>query len=122
MTAALGCTASPALPVVGAPRLRLTARGRRLLRTLAVLAAVVVGSVCFAVAAVAGAFDSSAAASAAPAALDEVVVEEGDSLWTIAVEHGGGADSAALVDEIVALNGLSAKVVHPGQVLEVPAR
>jgi LysM repeat protein len=50
-----------------------------------------------------------------------VVVEQGDSLWSIAASVAGeGDDVRAVVDRIQELNGLSGSAVLPGQVLELP--
>jgi Tfp pilus assembly protein FimV len=59
---------------------------------------------------------SSAAGVAAPATL---VVQPGDTLWTIAAEVAPDADVRITVDQLVALNGSSPIV--PGQELVLPA-
>ncbi|MGY1738160.1 LysM peptidoglycan-binding domain-containing protein [Geodermatophilus sp. SYSU D00684] len=92
---------------------RLTRRGRRLV-TVLVLAAGVGG------AAVGREF-------LAPhdglrlAGGSSVVVESGDTVWSIAAEVAGAdQDVRAVVDAIEALNDLEGAVVVPGQVLRVP--
>lgn len=112
-------------PVTARPTV-LTPRGRRALRlarTLGLaLCALAIGIVI--------ALSSGAQASAGPAAgtlpagagFDTVVVEEGDSLWSIAAEVSGGADTRDVVLDIVEVNGLDRQVVHPGQELAVPGR
>ncbi|MGY1733264.1 LysM peptidoglycan-binding domain-containing protein [Geodermatophilus sp. SYSU D01045] len=50
-----------------------------------------------------------------------VVVESGDTVWSIAAEVAGpGQDVRAVVDAIEELNDLEAAVVVPGQVLRLP--
>ena len=51
-----------------------------------------------------------------------VTVQEDQSLWTIAREHGGGAPTDQVVKQIQAINGLEGSLVRPGQKLEVPSR
>ena len=104
-------------------------RRRRLLATVLVLATVV-AFVLLATAAVArfasGAPSaaggqppaSAAASSAAGAAARTVVVQPGDTLWSIAADIAPGADVRITVDQLVALNGASPIV--PGQELVVP--
>ena len=64
----------------------------------------------------------SAAGAPAGAGFDTVVVEEGDSLWSIAQSVSGGQDTRDVVLDIVEVNGLDRQVVHPGQELAVPGR
>jgi nucleoid-associated protein YgaU len=50
-----------------------------------------------------------------------VVVQPGDTVWSIAVALAGpGEDVRRVVDAIEGLNGLAEAVVVPGQVLRVP--
>lgn len=51
----------------------------------------------------------------------EYRVQGGDSLWSIAAENATGADPRAVVDAIAELNDLSDALIHPGQVLLIPA-
>ena len=62
---------------------------------------------------------SAAAASAAGVAAPTVVVQPGDTLWSIAAAAAPGVDVRITVDRIVALNGSAPIVV--GQELELPA-
>ena len=48
-------------------------------------------------------------------------VRSGDSLWTIAAEMTPTADVRDVVAQIALLNDLDSSVIHPGQVLEIPA-
>lgn len=56
----------------------------------------------------------------AGAANGHVVVQPGQSLWSIARSLAPQADTRATVAAIVELNGLDGSVVHPGQSLVVP--
>ena len=91
-------------------------RRARLLRTV-VMAAVLLGVF-------AAVWSPTAAAEeSGPAqATVSVVVEEGESLWSVVVDRSYDRDPRTVLDEVRTLNGLSTGVVHPGQVLELPAR
>jgi nucleoid-associated protein YgaU len=54
------------------------------------------------------------------AGVQSVVVQPGDTLWSIAADAAGTADVRAVVDRIQELNGLQGTVLMPGQVLELP--
>ena len=105
--------------------LRLTTRGRqavRLLRTLLIAAVVIGGALLLATQ------SFSAAAVAEPEAetigidAEEVVVDEGQSLWTVASNLDLDRDTRDFLAEIAELNKLSTSTVHPGQTLDVPVR
>ncbi|WP_346619454.1 LysM peptidoglycan-binding domain-containing protein [Blastococcus montanus] len=49
-----------------------------------------------------------------------VVVESGDTLWSIAGGVAGDRDVREVVDEIQTLNGLRSADLVPGQVLALP--
>lgn len=51
-----------------------------------------------------------------------VIVDEGDSLWSVVSEHSYDRDPRAVMDEVRTLNGMSTNVIHPGQRLDLPAR
>jgi nucleoid-associated protein YgaU len=51
---------------------------------------------------------------------DVVVVQPGDTVWSIAEAAAGGADPRALVDAIATRNGIDAGDVVPGQSLVIP--
>lgn len=95
-------------------------RRARLIRT-ACLAAVLLAVLLGVLAAV---WSPTAAAEEAGPAVDTVtvVVEEGESLWSVVVDRSYDRDPRVVVDEVQTLNGMSTGVVHPGQVLELPAR
>ncbi len=92
---------------------RLTRRGRVVLALLVVLAAaaglVATGPVA----------DAASASSGPVTAI--VVVQPGDSVWSIARDLDPAADPRAMVERIRELNGLDDAVVVPGQALVIPA-
>ncbi|WNV74356.1 LysM peptidoglycan-binding domain-containing protein [Geodermatophilus sp. DSM 44513] len=99
----------------GGARLRLTGRGRALVRALVLSGAVAFGAW---VAPVVGGHPGGELRLAGG---DSVVVGEGDTVWSIAGELAGGTgDVRAVVDAIEELNDLEGSVVVPGQVLAVP--
>ena len=49
-----------------------------------------------------------------------VVVQPGDTVWSIAEAAADGADPRALVDAIATRNGIDAGAVVPGQSLVIP--
>ncbi len=52
-----------------------------------------------------------------------VVVQQGDTLWDIAVRHGpASADPRATVARIRQANGIAGSLIYPGDVLRVPQR
>ena len=62
-------------------------------------------------------------ASATPArtaALPTVVVQRGDTLWSIAARIAGDGDIRETVEQITALNGVAAQSIEPGQRLILP--
>lgn len=90
--------------------IRLTRRGRVVL--VLALAGLLVGG--FALAA-------SASEATPPASQSTVVVQPGDSLWSIAVREQPGRDPLRVVEAFRRVNNLDGYVVHPGQRLVVPA-
>lgn len=114
MTAITADEFSPTAPT----RLRLTARGRRALATIAALPA----AVALAIAIVSG---GSALASredgTSAGTFSSVVVGAGDSLWSIAEEVAPAADPRDVVDAIVRLNALEGGNISAGQRLAVPS-
>lgn len=52
--------------------------------------------------------------------LTRVVVQPGQSLWTIALRAAPGADPRVVVQRIIDLNGLSGQPIQPGERLWVP--
>lgn len=56
----------------------------------------------------------------APAAPSSVVVQQGDTLWSIAASHYPADDVRARVDDIEQANGLQSPVIRVGQTLQLP--
>ncbi len=54
-------------------------------------------------------------------ASETVVVQPGDTLWTIAAAHYPGDDTRTRVDQIEQLNNLSSPVIEAGETLRLPA-
>lgn len=99
-------------------RLRLTRRGRAVFGTLAT----VVSAALLALAALLGAAQAQAAGETSGAELGYVVVQSGDSLWSVAAALDPGADPRDTVAEIVRLNRLDGSGVQSGQPIAVPLR
>jgi hypothetical protein len=93
--------------------LRLTRRGRRL---VAVLSLAVGLAVAGGVTTVLDGPDSGLQL----AGQSSVVVEPGDTLWSIAREVAPQEDTRAVVDALSEVNGLGDTVLIPGQVLQLP--
>jgi LysM repeat protein len=103
-------------PGPGEAPLRLTRRGRFLLRGLVVLAALLVTAVTvLALARPALAADPSGSGPAVH------VVQPGESLWEVARVVAPAADPRDTVLQIADLNDLSSSAVTPGQELVVPS-
>jgi LysM repeat protein len=66
-----------------------------------------------------GAARSSSGAAPGASAAETYVVQAGDSLWAIAVEHLGG-DPREGVWQISERNGLNGTLIHPGDRLILP--
>ncbi|WP_316689964.1 LysM peptidoglycan-binding domain-containing protein [Pseudonocardia sp. H11422] len=60
------------------------------------------------------------ARSTVPALTAEVAVRAGDTVWDVARRSAPAADASAVVERIVADNGLATAALRPGQVLRVP--
>lgn len=106
----------PVVTAPGRPGLRLTRRGRIVLAFLAVLA------VCglFVAGASAAQASGPAAAHGAPGTQEQVIVQPGDSLWSIAQSADPNADARAIVQEILQANRLKTVNLIAGQRLWVP--
>ena len=96
-----------------APPLRLTRRGRRLVAGLSIGAGL-------GIAVLAGAADDGDPGALRLAGGSSVVVQSGDTLWSIASETAPGEDTRAVVDAIMAVNDLEQVELVPGQVLQLP--
>lgn len=97
-------------PRSGKPRLRLTRRGRVVVFVFFLLLA--------AAAITLAATASRAADPARPAGT--TVVQEGDTLWSIADRHHPRGDRVAVIEEIRRLNSLHGYTVFVGQELKLP--
>lgn len=120
-----GATGRPGtVPNVGAQaesvstHLRLTRRGRVVLAALAVLLA---GAI-VAVLAVMGASRAEAVENGGGAEFGYVVVQPGESLWSVASHLDPGSDPRDTIAEIVRLNQLRTSEVQAGQPIAVPLR
>lgn len=100
------------------PRLRLTRRGRVVLGTLAT----VLTAAAFAFIATIGAPQAVASNAVGDADFGYVVVQPGESLWSVATELDSSADPRDVIVEIVRLNQLDGSGVIAGQSLAVPLR
>lgn len=108
--------ARPSLPGAGSPHLRLTRRGRFVLTACA---AAVLGLLCFA--AVSGARTAGRAGPAASgSSLSRIVVQPGQTLWSIALRADPQADPRLVVQRIITVNRLAGDSVTAGQRLLVP--
>ncbi|WP_405372592.1 MULTISPECIES: LysM peptidoglycan-binding domain-containing protein [unclassified Microbacterium] len=104
-------------PTIGATRLRLTTRGRRVLA--GIVAAPAIAALGFAILSGGGALATND--SGAPAGtFDTVTVLPGESLWSIAEDIAPGHDPRDVVDAIITLNALPSAVLDAGQSLSVP--
>ncbi|TQS44855.1 LysM peptidoglycan-binding domain-containing protein [Cryptosporangium phraense] len=95
-----------------APRLRLTRRGRALVRTV-VLVALAIAAIAIAV--------SSRADDVTPVSSRSMVVTEHDTLWTIAEEASPSRPRSETMAKIRELNHMPDATVHVGQRLLLPA-
>jgi nucleoid-associated protein YgaU len=94
--------------------LRLTRRARRVAVVLALASGVAVGSWLGPLLSHGGEGDLRLAG------VESVVVQPGDTLWSIATSLGGDGDVRAVVDEIQELNDLNGAALVPGQTLLLP--
>lgn len=97
-------------------RLRLTARGRRLLAALA--AAPVIAAI--AVSLLAGGSAVASGESPEPVAFETVTVLPGDTLWSIAADAAPGVDPRDVIDDIKSLNNLSSGMIQVGASIAIP--
>jgi LysM repeat protein len=97
--------------------LRLTRRGRVV---VAVAAALLLAVLSLVIAASAQATSHPLPSRGAQQNLTQVTVRPGQSLWSVAENAEPGADTRAVIQQIVELNGLTGDVVFAGQRLWVP--
>ena len=107
-------------PVAAPPPLRLTRRGRAV---VGVLVIAVIAALALAIA-MATAGGARAASHGQPASvhqgMHEIVVQPGQTLWSIAAAAEPTADPRLVVPQIMAANGLTSTDVTAGQLLWVP--
>jgi hypothetical protein len=102
-------------------RSRLTRRGRRVVWAAAVLLLVaVITPFLLAAASGAQAANQGVPPSAVRAAMRQVVVKPGQSLWSIAQNAEPKADPRAVIQQIMEFNAMGSQVVVPGESLWVP--
>jgi nucleoid-associated protein YgaU len=99
---------------------RLTRRGR-VARTGALAALVLLLAVSVADVVGSGRALAADTSTSRPVITQEVVVEQGDSLWLIAGRTAPTADPREVVTRIRELNGMRSNLIQPGQVLLVPS-
>lgn len=109
-----------AVPQVGAPRLRLTRRGRMVFTSvvagpLAVLAIIVALN-----GGIAAAADASLATSSQ--SFTYVTIHAGQSLWHVAETVAPTADPRDVISDIMRLNQLDSSAVHPGDRIAIPTQ
>ena len=97
-------------------RIRLTGRGRLIL----VLVVSTLLVVAFSIGRASSTATGGAAGHAEPAQFRHVVVQPGDTLWSIARQSVPGADPRVTVQRLIDLNGLRGTAVVPGQQLRLP--
>jgi LysM domain-containing protein len=102
-------------------RVRLTRRGRIVVAAVITVCVVLVGALAW----LAGTARAEAAGSGAPASavyhsLRPVVVQPGESLWTIATQADPAGDPRTVMQEIIDINALHGTSVQPGQRLWLP--
>lgn len=101
----------------GSPHLRLTRRGRSVLATVGVLIASLIW---FAAATAAQASDHSAPPHPAGHAMSQIVVQPGQTLWSIAAQADPAADTRLVIQRIVTANSLTSENIAAGQRLWIP--
>ncbi len=102
----------------GGTRLRITARGRRVL--LALITVPVAAGIAFS--ALSGGVAAAAPETAgASVSFETITVMPGDTLWTIAGEIAPGVDPREVIDGISRLNQLRSSGLMIGQRLAIPA-
>jgi hypothetical protein len=105
------------LPARPATRLRLTARGRRVV--LAIAAVPLAAGIAFA--ALSGGSAIASNEHVATASFETVTVMPGDTLWSIAEAVAPGADPREVIGDITRLNALQGGALQIGQEIAIPA-
>ncbi|MFJ4225486.1 LysM peptidoglycan-binding domain-containing protein [Microbacterium sp. NPDC089695] len=105
------------IPARPATRLRLTARGRRLV----LAAAAVPLAVGIAFAALSGGSAVASNEQVPTASFETITVMPGDTLWSIAESVAPGADPREVIGDITRLNSLQGGALQIGQEIAIPA-
>lgn len=100
-------------------RLRLTARGRAVLMTLAAVPLVIAAAL-FALNGGGAVATQEVAQSGVE--YEYLTVEAGESLWALATEIAPTADPRDVISDILAFNGMSSSQIEPGQQLAIPTK
>lgn len=110
-------TIALAAPYAPRTRLRMTARGRKVLAALVALPVVV--ALGFVILSSGGAL---ASADRAPSGVvfETVTVMPGDTLWSIAGDIAPDADPRDVVDAILRLNAMDSALLDAGQTIALP--
>jgi nucleoid-associated protein YgaU len=108
-----GCASEVAPRKASPAPLRLTRRGRRVVAGLSMAIGLGIAAVTVAVEVASGGGLQLAGSST-------VVVQPGDTLWSLAERLAPQEDPRAVIDAIVDLNGLAGTELLPGQVLDLP--
>ncbi len=103
-------------PATTRPRLRLTRRGRVVVR----LCVVLLGALATAAIVLAGGRAARAGEDSRPVPAEQVVVQPGETLWQIAGRVAPAADRRDTVARIVELNALPSASLRAGQRIAVP--
>lgn len=114
-TAAIAPNAAPRARQ-SAPRLRLTARGRVVLMTLAATP-LAIAAFLFAL----NSGDAAATLESSDTSFVYVDVSAGQSLWNIAERHAPGQDPREVIAQLIDINQLPSADVYAGQELAIPA-
>ena len=107
---------APARPTAARARLRMTRRGRSVLLALVSLPIVVM----LLALALNGGGATASLEAGAPAEI--VMVQPGESLWTLAERIAPGADPRDVIEELKAFNRLASADVWAGQQISIPQR
>lgn len=103
-----------------APPLRLTRRGRLVVGFFAVLLATVALSVLAMAAAGRAQASNHGRDGTGYQGMHQIVVQPGETLWTIASQAEPTADPRQVIDEIMTANSMTSTVVDAGELLWVP--
>lgn len=110
-------------PVSGAPARRPVSAARYRVRRAVAVVVVALGALAVVVGLglIADAAGVAAANSTVPAGTRIIVTGPSETAWDVARRVAPGADAAAVVERIVADNGLGSVALEPGRTLRVPA-